>query len=213
MRSNVPIVLHSQLPVTAETLARLFDSLPEQQKLRAQAMKPSRKSQYVVGRSLVLHYARTRSKESFELRERDELGPTLSIDETPVKISISHTKHHVVVAFSELEIGVDIETIRGGWTANKARLFCCSEEVDHGISIEPIELRNRFFTQCWVRKEAFCKQRQTSVFASEVQNKDLLEDDGVFDFELSVENGLSVLHLGSLYCLGNIDPKFELVCL
>lgn len=67
--------------------------------------------------------------------------------------NISHTRNAVAVAFSEFEIGIDIEKIRDV-DLRIAKRFFFGAEWEYIVSMED---KNRAFFEVWTKKEAYIK--------------------------------------------------------
>lgn len=70
-----------------------------------------------------------------------------------IHFNISHTKGAVAIAFSDNEIGIDIEHIRKTNTKIANRFFCEGEAA----FLENVKDKNAEFLKMWTRKEAYIK--------------------------------------------------------
>ncbi len=68
--------------------------------------------------------------------------------------SISHTNNAIAIAFSESQIGIDIERIQNA-DLRIARRFYCEKEKEY-IYKAPNNINERFY-EIWTRKEAYIK--------------------------------------------------------
>ena len=77
------------------------------------------------------------------------------IKDFPVHFNISHAGDFVVCAFSEQEVGVDIEQIRNVDLAIAKRYFCKSECED--LYAKNTDHRLNYFFSLWTLKESYMK--------------------------------------------------------
>lgn len=211
-------ILYARVPLEPTYVAEMLRNLPPAQQRRAEGFRPRRLAQFVTGRWLMAHYAQALSVDEsrgdvvnkqpsgYEIQERDDQGPVFIVNGCKVYASVSHTASIAAVAFSDRPIGLDIEAIRAAWSAEKAALFCTAQELDTGLALE-VRQQNEFFTRCWVRKEAFSKYHEVSVWSQSSREAPLLGSHRIHEFSLPDA------HIGALYgdveCLSNV--KFERV--
>lgn len=83
-------------------------------------------------------------------------------------VNISHSDNWVAVAISgqNIDVGVDIQTLKSNWSAEKARFFCTDEQIQTGLSHPDPD---QFFTQLWSQKEAHFKATQTRLFTAKTE--------------------------------------------
>ena len=99
---------------------------------------------------------------AYGLKERDMIygygacGKPFFANAQDIHFSISHSGSKVAVAFSDSEVGCDIEII-GDIDLNVAQMFFSRSEYEALLSIrEELERRNTFF-RCWTLKESYMK--------------------------------------------------------
>ncbi len=177
----------------------------------AKTKRAKRQRQYVLGRHSLLTAAQ-RLGNQIEIYDRDGLGPRLMIDGIHWHCSLSHchTRSHDYVAavISENQVGLDVECVRGAWSAEKVSLFCTELEANNGFALATSDLQNEFFTRCWSRKEAISKRFQRSVWSKETISENLLDHHHITDFTLPLsEDGSRVV--GALYCESSRQLQFE----
>lgn len=80
--------------------------------------------------------------------------------------NISHSDNWVTVAISEqdIDIGVDIQTLKSDWSPEKARFFCTDDQIQTGLSHPQPD---HYFSQLWCQKEAYFKANQSGFFNTE----------------------------------------------
>lgn len=99
-----------------------------------------------------------------------------------VKYNISHTRNAIIIAFSDDEIGVDIERIRS-YDLGIARRFFSQNEYSYILDNNS---HNRF-VEIWTRKEAYVKWLGKGLYIS-------LSSFDVFDTEIS--KGITTFYIG-----------------
>lgn len=124
--------------------------------------------------------------------------PYVSIGNQVAKINfnISHTSGVGVVAFSECDIGVDIEKIQEP-DYRIVRRFFVEPEQRYILDVESVEIqRNRFF-EIWTKKEAYLKYKGYGL-AGGLKNINVLEkryayqliEIGESRYAMSIYNGI-----------------------
>ena len=83
------------------------------------------------------------------------------IKDNPIYFNISHAGDFVVCAFSEQEIGVDIEQINDIDLKIAKRFFCASEYED--LVAQEVENRLDYFYSLWTLKESYMKWLGTGI--------------------------------------------------
>ncbi len=111
-----------------------------------------------IGATLLLD----RGLAAYGLKERDMVygygadGKPFFINAQDIHFSISHSGNKVAVAFSDREVGCDIEMI-GDIDMTIAQLFFSRSEYEALLSIgDELERRHAFF-RCWTLKESYLK--------------------------------------------------------
>ena len=97
------------------------------------------------------------------------------VDNAGICFNISHSGGVVAAAFSECEIGVDIEALRPVNERIAARYFAASDRRYLAMTADPQERRRRFF-EMWTAKEAYLKRFGVGL-------------SGGLDFPVADENG------------------------
>ena len=129
---------------------------------------------------------------AYGLKERDMIygygacGKPFFANAQDIHFSISHSGSKVAVAFSDSEVGCDIEII-GDIDLNVAQMFFSRSEYEALLSIrEELERRNAFF-RCWTLKESYMKaigkglnidSESFTVFPGTIVSGGTLEDAG-----------------------------------
>lgn len=85
--------------------------------------------------------------------KKNENGKPSLLSHSEIQFNISHTRNAIVVAFSNEEIGIDIEKIRST-DLKIARRFFTPSELDYILYNENPE---RAFYEIWTKKEAYIK--------------------------------------------------------
>jgi len=116
--------------------------LDDSQVKRMESMSDKRLHEFFFSRQL-LKFALEQSDtlENAHVIERENNAP---------KIKINKNQH--------LNISIiDIETIRGNWSIEKAHFFCNDEQIKHAFELTNIADRSRYLTTIWTQKEACFK--------------------------------------------------------
>lgn len=101
---------------------------------------------------------------SFGLREKDMAygrtaeGQPLFINAPHIHFSISHSENKVAVAFSDGDVGCDIE-LMSDIGMDVAERFFCRQEYEEIIALQGAEERIRAFYRCWTLKESYMKAK------------------------------------------------------
>lgn len=104
-------------------------------------------------------------------------------NELPLYFSLSHSKDFCLCAFSEQEIGADIELIKEKPNKVGERFF--SEEEKKELQFcEDIRGKNLLFYKLWTRKEAYGKMTGCGVFRGALQESVLKQLPGLEWMEL-----------------------------
>lgn len=147
------------------------------------------------------------------------------IEDCGVHFNLSHCGNLILAAFSENEIGADIELICRNGQSVVQRIFTQGER-DY-IAIAPSEKEaQRRFCEIWTAKEAYLKLDGAGLFGK--MNFDTADADGLFSKIVSQQFGSAdifskrvnvELNEGDFtpkrgeYCLGNNDAEFQIcVC-
>lgn len=102
--------------------------------------------------------------EAVQLYTNEHGKPYLKKTDSPLFFNISHSGDFVVCAFSDTEIGVDIERINEARLAVAGRFF--HPEENQELLNCPEEKRNELFFRYWSGKESFLKYMGTGLSAS-----------------------------------------------
>ncbi len=71
--------------------------------------------------------------------------------------SLSHSFDLLCVAISDMPVGVDVERMRD-FSTRLAERVMTDDELRYGLSLDCTE-RDRFFLECWVKKESIFKMK------------------------------------------------------
>ena len=149
-------------PETPEHYENLL-SPDEKERARRFVIKEARRDFIVsrgVLRELLAMYLNTRPAD-IVLRYGIHGKPHVSRGEAQpsVRFNVSHSNGLAVLAFSQGEVGVDIERVRAEFPGREiAGRFFSEQEIAELGKLAPEESRGAFFL-CWTRKEAYVKAR------------------------------------------------------
>jgi len=171
--------------------------LDDSQVKRVESMSDKRLHEFFFSRQL-LKFALEQSDtlENAHVIERENNAPKIKINKNQhLNISITHSSIWLGVALcystTDEKVGVDIETIRGNWSIEKAQFFCNDEQIKHAFKLTDTADRNRYLTTIWTQKEACFKAGGEPVLskASDEQTSGFL-----------ISNALSNDSILSIYC-------------
>lgn len=77
--------------------------------------------------------------------------------------SVSHKSDHIIMAVSDMEIGIDMETISGADRTKSAKKILLEWELNEFDSLENIDEKERLFLEFWTKKEAFIKKNNLTL--------------------------------------------------
>jgi len=143
------------------------------------------------------------SKKATQLKlSKTENGKPYFENASELKFNISHSKDMIAVAFSNNEIGIDIEKLRKCNTKIANRYFA-KAEIDY-INCSVFNKNKRFF-EIWTKKEAFLKKSGTGITVPlnsfDVTSEEISKDIKTFirkDFIVSVCSNATSLDIEEL---------------
>ncbi len=189
----------------------LLGQLAEPQQQRACTLRHRRRKQFILGRWVLLQLC-----DAFDgvtnLKEIEDGAPALEVDGRRFYCSVSHCRselgHVAIGVISPTPIGVDIETIKAGWTTEKAALFCTKTELAAAAVLTDARQQDEYYTRCWTRKEALSKYHHRSVWDPATLSSSLDDDDNLQSLTLPVD-GI----VGAVYGLNGAKLKLAALSL
>ena len=144
------------------------------------------------------------------LREKDmhyeytKAGKPYFKNEENIKFSISHSKDLVGVAFSDREVGFDVQVVRNVGDEVFNRVLSDKENEDVSSAKNDNERLNKFF-KYWVIKEAILKRNGTGLISN---MKDINDDYCIVD-SLDALNTKGLISKNEIYyyCVNNALDK------
>ncbi len=171
-----------------EVYARAYAGCSAERRSAADVFRFGKDRRLSIGAALLLD----RGLAAYGLKERDMIyghgafGKPFFINAQDIHFSISHSGNKVAVAFSDSEVGCDIEMI-GDADLTLAQMFFSRSEYETLLSMgEELERRKAFF-RCWTLKESYMKAigkglniapESFSVFPGPAVSGGMLEDSG-----------------------------------
>ena len=141
-----------------EVYARAYAGCSAARRSTADTFRFGKDSRLSIGAALLLD----RGLAAYGLKECDMIygygadGKPFFINAQDIHFSISHSGSKVAVAFSDSEVGCDIEII-GDIDLNVAQMFFSRSEYELLLSLgDELERRHAFF-RCWTLKESYLK--------------------------------------------------------
>jgi len=167
-----------EIELPTDHLTKLNDA----QRLRISSMGSKRTNEFFWGRQL-LNIALTKhiTNKEWQVIEKENNSPLIKLLNTNRTISCSITHSFkwlgvaVCVETNSPKIGIDIETIRGNWSIEKAKLFCNDAQVNQAFELNTITERNSFLTTLWTQKEAYFKAIGEQMFNNNINLKENCE--------------------------------------
>lgn len=101
------------------------------------------------------------------------------LSESNFHFNISHTRNAVVVAISDVSVGIDIERI-GRYNSDIAMRCYTKNEHDYLHEVSDIEAQKRFY-EIWTRKEAYTKYTGEGLLKP-FHSFDVLDKDDIYTF-------------------------------
>ena len=141
-----------------EVYSRAYAGCSAERRSAADFFRFGKDRRLSIGAALLLD----RGLAAYGLKERDMIygygadGKPFFINAPDIHFSISHSGHKVAVAFSDSEVGCDIEMI-GDFDLTVAQMFFSRIEYEALLSIEEYLERRHAFFRCWTLKESYMK--------------------------------------------------------
>ena len=141
-----------------EVYARAYAGCSAERRSAADIFRFGKDRCLSIGAALLLD----RGLAAYGLRERDMVygygayEKPFFINAQDIHFSISHSGNKVAVAFSDSEVGCDIEMI-GDADLTLAQMFFSRSEYESLLSIGEEHERRRAFFRCWTLKESYMK--------------------------------------------------------
>ena len=147
---------------------------------------------------------------TFDLREENMLygftgnGKPYFKNEGNIKFSITHSKELVGVAFSDREVGFDVQAVRNVGDEVFNRVLSDKENEDVSSAKNDNERLNKFF-KYWVMKEAILKRNGTGL----ISNMKDINDDYCIVGSLDALNTKGLISKNEIYyyCVNNAFDK------
>lgn len=120
----------------------------------------------ILGEYLIRYFFKLKTKINIEniVFETGEKGKPF-LHDSKIHFNISHSGEWIVAAFSEKELGIDIELIKEP-NYNVAKRFFSETEIQNLFSITDIELKKQLFFEYWTIKESYLKAIGTGLTKS-----------------------------------------------
>lgn len=156
-------VWKADLGVDAALEAEFWDTLSEEEKKRADRFRfPIHRAYFIAGRGILRQLlGQYLGVPAVSLQfDYGSQGKPFLVDFPNFKFNISHSKHHILLAFSKKNtIGVDVEVIDPTIEFDViAPRFFSKNEATTLLNL-PLAQQPTVFYNCWTRKEAFIKAK------------------------------------------------------
>lgn len=152
---------------------KAMKQLPESDRIYIEGIKSQKKRLTSLGGRMLLQYiARMHGFEAFHLMYGENGKPYFS-DIPDVYFNISHSGECLILAWSQKEIGIDIEQMRSVLPKFPEKMFS-SMDFSYWQKQSDLEKKKCFF-ELWTRKESVIKLQGSSIFQ---KAKDFSVSDG-----------------------------------
>lgn len=189
-----------------------YDSLSEERKEKADALKSDLKKRQSVAAGWLLGYVQKNWKKEFipEKKQKTEIGQEAekrhqpekerkqekgqqSETETELYTNLSHSGVYAACIVGDSAVGIDIERVRTFREGIVRKCFSASEQslIEAATSTEE---RDELFTRIWTRKESIAKLTKEGI-ARIMRRRNLEEDASVYTKSFRIETSDGIYYM------------------
>ena len=141
-----------------ELFNKAYAKLPVKRREKIDCLKDKEDKLRSLGAGILFHYGMLEQGQNGTEAEIDygEHGKPYLKDLPGLHFNLSHSGDMAVAAFSENEIGVDVQQM-GAISRKLAKRFFSTEEYDFWVGLQSLPIQEHAFYRIWSLKESFLK--------------------------------------------------------